>query len=179
MSDLSPERGHCYLVGFMGAGKTTVGKCLAESLGWDFVDLDEEIEKSSGMSIREIFALHGEPEFRRLEIASLAEVAGRTTAVVATGGGTFASSANREIMGRTGFSVWLNAPFDSMMGRIGTHERKNRPMIGKESDVRSLLQVRLPAYRSADMRVDVGADERPAEVAARISLSLGEERCVT
>ena len=107
-----------YLVGFMGSGKTTIGRLLAERLGWHFADLDDEIEAQQGSSIAEIFDLRGEEEFRRIETGVVrAQVRtierGRPT-VVALGGGTFAQQANFDLLENNGVSIWLDCPLETV-----------------------------------------------------------------
>jgi len=159
-----------YLTGFMGAGKTTVGSILAERLGFEFVDLDAEIERAAGCSVRELFASRGEPAFRAFEHHALATTLQRDDEVVATGGGTLTFAANRELIGSRGWIVWLNPSFDTIRGRIGALGKGDRPLFRDEQQAWELYQSRLPAYRGADATVDIGAGDQPQEVARRIEL---------
>jgi len=159
-----------FLTGFMGAGKTTVGRLLAERMGVPFVDLDPEVERQAGMSVREIFARFGEGEFRRLEREALAAALAQSDAVVATGGGTVAFEANAKLVGASGLTVFLNPPFATIAARIGGLGKLDRPLFQDEAQALALYRERLPAYRKADLTVDVGPDEDPPEVAARIAL---------
>src|SRR5512136_2261829 len=117
--EVSTHSSNIYLVGFMGSGKTSVGRRLAELLGWTFVDLDEEIEKRAGQSIPEIFRLRGEKHFRSLEREELERECRGSNTVIALGGGTFCSTENRETITRTGISVWLDAPIELLSARCG------------------------------------------------------------
>lgn len=161
-----------YLTGFMGAGKTTVGSMLAERLGWPFVDLDAEIERAAGCSVRELFATRGEPAFRALEHHALAATLTRDDLVVATGGGTLTFAANRELIGKRGWIVWLNVSFDTIRARIGALGKGDRPLFRDEQQAWELYQTRLPAYRGADATVDIGAGDQPQEIARRIELMM-------
>jgi shikimate kinase len=164
-----------FLTGFMGAGKTVVGELLAERLGVPFVDLDRVIEERAGTGIRQIFESQGEAAFRQLEREALrAMVVALPDAVVATGGGTFTFEANRKLIGENGLSVFLNPPFATIVARIGALGKIDRPLFRDETQALALYRERLPAYRRADLTVDVGPGEGPREVAARIALLIGK-----
>lgn len=164
-----------FLTGFMGAGKTTVGRHLADRLQLPFFDLDEEIERQAGRSVRAIFETQGEAEFRRLEHESLQAVCAHPRLVVATGGGTLTLEGNRELIGRSGLSVWLHPPFATLVERIGRGNRGDRPLFQDETQAWTLYRERLPTYQGCDLRIDVEASERAAEVAARIALLIREQ----
>lgn len=159
------RRRRVYLVGFMGAGKTSVGECLARELRCPFVDLDREIERDAGRTIAEIFRDDGEAVFRRLEARALRLVAGNADVVVGTGGGTLTLWENRDFIHRTGVSIWLDAPLDVMLERCRRSE--HRPLLSDRARMEALLAERLPAYRAADVRIDASA-ELPETLAARI-----------
>ncbi len=157
------------LVGFMGSGKSTVGRLLAERLGWTFVDLDEEIERRSGMSIAETFEREGEPKFRDLEHEALLDQLhlarhGRAR-IVALGGGAFADVRNREAMDVSGVSVWLECPVERMWNRVSGGS--DRPLARRWEDFERLYESRAPYYRRADFTVPAAA-EAPAEIVEAI-----------
>jgi shikimate kinase len=166
-----------FLTGFMGAGKTTVGRLLGALLGLQFVDLDDEIERRAESTIREIVEANGEPWFRRLELEALQSILGRGEAVIATGGGTMTSELGARLIRDEGLSVWLNPAFSTIVERIGTLGKTDRPLFREEAQVLALYRERLPAYRKSDLIVDVGPDEAPEQVAARIALLLRERGC--
>ena len=168
-----------YLIGFMGAGKSTVGAALARAFGWPLVDLDQVVEQRSGMTIREIFERHGEEAFRQLEHQVLLETAAGPDAVIATGGGTFTFERNRDVIRAAGVSVWLNPPFATIVGRIGALGKQDRPLFRTETEALALYRSRLDAYRRADLKADVASDEIPEEIAARIALWLRQQACAT
>ena len=162
-----------FLTGFMGAGKTAVGRLLADRLGTLFVDLDREVELRAGMSVREIFEAHGEPAFRQLEHETLRATLELPDAVVATGGGTVAFDDNARLLGAAGLTVWLNPPFSAIVERIGALGKRDRPLFRDETHAWALYRQRLPAYRAAaDLTVDVAPAESPEEVASRVALLL-------
>ena len=168
-----------YLTGFMGSGKSAAGRKLAERLGCPFVDLDSEVELRVGMTVREIFERHGEPEFRRLEQEALRATGELPDVVVATGGGTVTFEANARWIQANGVSVWLNPAFATIVTRIGGLGKQDRPLFRDEVQALALYRERLPAYRRADLTVEVGAAEQPEEIAARIELLMGGGRCAT
>jgi shikimate kinase len=157
--------GPIFLIGFMGAGKTTVGRLLAEKLGFGFIDLDEVVEAGAGMSVQAIFARLGESEFRRLEKAALERVRGEKQTVIALGGGAYISEENRAIIDRAGEAVWLDCPLEVCLARI---ERDgSRPLLAGEAEMVELLDRRRPFYTLARHRVQTG-DCSVEEAAARV-----------
>ena len=168
-----------YLTGFMGSGKTTAGRRLAERLGMPFVDLDQEVERRAEMTVREIFERQGEPSFRRLEAEALRALLAEPDLVVATGGGTMAFEANARLIQASGLSVWLNPSFATIVARIGGRGKADRPLFKDEVEALALYRERLPAYRRADLTLDIAPDEGPEEIAARLALQIAERRCAT
>ncbi len=151
------------LVGLMGAGKSTVGKRLAERLNLPFVDADHEIERAAGMSIAEIFAAHGEAAFRDGERKVIARLLGEGARILATGGGAYMNDETRAAIAARGVSVWLKADLPVLMRRV--RRRTNRPLLQSadpEAVMRGLMAARYPVYALADMTVlssDVPHDE--------------------
>jgi shikimate kinase len=135
----------------MGAGKTTVGRCLAKKLGWTFLDLDEEIERRERRAIADIFRTDGEPHFRSLERLCLRELSSLPQAIIALGGGAFISPENREIAETTGLTVWLKVSFGNTRLRVkidGT-----RPNFSDPAKARLLFDTREPTYAMAKVHV--------------------------
>jgi len=143
-----------YLVGFMGAGKTSVGRALARRLDWQPVDIDELIEQRERLPVSEIFARHGEPYFRAAEREVLTEQLPKRHVVVATGGGTFVDPANRAVINHDGASVWLDAPIERLIARIPADGR--RPLAADRVALERLYQARRAAYEHAHVRLDAG-----------------------
>jgi len=162
-----------FLTGFMGCGKTTVGRRLAQRLGVGFVDLDEEIERRAGVTVRQIFEQQGEPVFRQMEAEALRGTLALPDVVVALGGGTMAFEANAALIGANGLSVWINPAFATISSRIGGRGKADRPLFKDDVQALALYRERLPAYRRADVTMDVAPDEGPEEIAARIALLIG------
>lgn len=143
------------LVGLMGAGKTTVGRRLAEKLGLAFVDADHEIELAAGQTIPEIFAQHGETYFRDGERKVIARLLENGAQVLATGGGAYMNADTRNVIRTHGISIWLRADFDLLMRRV--RRRSNRPLLQNddpEGVMRNLIAERYPVYAEADITVD-------------------------
>jgi shikimate kinase len=159
-----------FLVGFMGSGKTTVGRLLAQRMAWKFADLDALIEQAEGVSISEIFARSGEAAFRRREqeilrrlVQEIPQAGGR---VVALGGGTFAQTANLELLQRAGaITIFLECPVDRLLMRCAL--MANRPLFRDEASFRKLYEDRLPYYRQASFTVAADHGE-PADVVHHI-----------
>jgi shikimate kinase len=143
-----------YLVGFMGAGKTSVARALARRLGWEAVDVDEVIERRERLSVSDIFALHGEAYFRAAERSVLFEQIGRPHLVVATGGGTFADTQNRAAINSDGASVWLDVPLERLIERVPADGR--RPLASDRAAFERLYHIRRTAYMQAHVRLDAG-----------------------
>ena len=160
-----------FLVGFMGSGKTTVGRRLAERLAYPFFDVDEIVEASTGRTVRQIFEAEGESAFRRREASVLQTATALERAVVATGGGTFGPSENRDRIALSGVSVFLDVPFPVILGRL-EGKSANRPLFGNPTEAFRLYSSRLELYRTADLRVTVAPGETVEEIAERVQLSL-------
>lgn len=122
-----------YLIGFMGCGKSTLGKPIARAMEYDFVDLDNYIEEQQGMSIPEIFAQKGEKIFRELENHYLCEISERDNIVISTGGGTPCFNGNMEIMNRIGTTIYLCQDVDILVSRL-RNARVKRPLIDGKTD---------------------------------------------
>jgi shikimate kinase len=143
-----------YLVGFMGAGKSTVARALAKRLHWTTEDIDERIEKRERRDIPTIFRQDGEPYFRSIEQEELIALLPVRGAVVATGGGTIVNPIAREMMLRDGAVIWLDAPFATVLERVPLDGR--RPLAADRIEMESLYNQRLMAYSRAHLRLDAG-----------------------
>lgn len=146
----------------MGVGKTTVGRALAERLGWAFEDTDALVEQAEGCAIDEIFRRSGEGRFRELEWRALNTLAGRTRLVVATGGGLFLGVVQRAFMRSHGISVWLDAPLATVAARIV--DSGSRPLWPSDDPLarRAFFERRRAVYALADLRVAARAGEADA-----------------
>lgn len=160
------------LIGMMGAGKSSVGRKLALRLGIPFVDADAEIERAAGMSIPDIFEIHGETEFRAGESRVIARLLDGGPQVLATGGGAFMNAATRARIREKGISVWLKADFEVLLRRI--KRRSDRPLL-KTADpaatLRQLIDVRYPVYAEAAITIesrDVLHEVIVGEIVARL-----------
>jgi shikimate kinase len=160
-----------YVVGFMGAGKSTVGRNLANSLGWSFFDTDAEIEAAEKVAIAEIFESRGEPEFRRIETAVIRQhvssVERGRPAVLALGGGAFSQPANRALLENNGITVWLDCPFETVQRRIA--HTTHRPLARDPKAFAALFESRRDHYRLADIHLPITSDDPDQTVATLLS----------
>jgi shikimate kinase len=143
-----------YLVGFMGAGKTTVARALAKRLDWRVEDIDERVEKRERRDIAAIFRQEGEPYFRAIEQQELIGLLPARGVVVATGGGTIVDPVTREMMLRDGAVIWLDAPFSTILERVPLDGR--RPLAADRIEMESLYNQRRMAYSRAHLRLEAG-----------------------
>jgi shikimate kinase len=160
-----------YVVGFMGAGKSTVGRHLAHHLGWNFFDTDHEIESAEKTAIADIFSTRGEPEFRRIETAVIRQhvswIERGRPAVLALGGGAFTLPDNRLLLANNGITVWLDCPFETVQHRVA--QATHRPLARDPDAFASLYQSRRDHYRLADVHVPITSDDPDLTVAAILS----------
>lgn len=170
---------HIFVTGFMGVGKSTVGRCLSRALELPFVDLDEAIERRTGETVADIFDQRGEAAFRKLEAELLGEVVEGPPAVIATGGGTVTGEENRVLMKAHGVSVWIDLPFASIARRVVGQEQAERPLFKDRGQAQTLYESRLPAYRACNLRIAVTAVDDPEKIAAGIERLLEEMPCAT
>jgi shikimate kinase len=158
-----------YLVGFMGSGKSEVGKLLADELGWPFADIDEDIEKAQGVSIAEIFDQRGEAEFRKMEHEALRkrvrEVECGRPLVLALGGGAFVDPENRKMLEERGVTMWLDCSFPRICARL--EGQTHRPLARDPEKFRQLYDDRRDTYSKAEYRIEADTDD-PAAVVAEI-----------
>ena len=165
--------GNVFLVGMMGAGKSTVGKALARRLGREFIDCDREIVERTGVPIATIFEIEGEAGFRRRESAVLAEFATRRGAVVATGGGAVLAQDNRRLMREHGTVVYLHAALDHLHER--TRHDNSRPLLARgdrRAMLAALLEARDPLYRETAHLVMESGTPSAGSLAGRIAQAL-------
>jgi shikimate kinase len=164
-----------FLVGFMGAGKSSVGMALAQRLGWPFEDLDQRIQAREKRSIEQIFRQSGESAFRDAEQAALRELLsqlGPSPRVVALGGGTIAQPVNADLLDQAEVHlVFLHAPVEELYRRC-QQEGSERPLRKDAEQFRRLYEVRLPHYRKAALRIETEGKLVEA-VAAEVAASLG------
>lgn len=163
------------LCGFMGTGKSSVGRRLAALIGYGFVDLDELIEATAGIPIAEIFATRGEPAFREMESRMVESLAERSRCVVATGGGAVVNPRNLDTLKRCGAVVTLTADIPTILARVGSGD--NRPMLrapDRVERIRALLEQRAHAYAQADITVETSTltvDQVAQEIISRLDLT--------
>lgn len=157
------------LIGFMGTGKTSIGKMLASKLGCAFVDLDHKIEDDNDMTIPEIFQKYGEAHFRALEKQAVKETTGRRGIVIATGGGTIKDTENMQLLRESGVVICLTADVDEILSR--TESKGERPVLDakdkaqgdRRAAIEKLLEERRIFYDQADYKVDT-TDWSPMQI---------------
>lgn len=161
---MSPAR--IVLVGFMGSGKSTVGKALAACLGWAFHDLDHAVERRTGLSVAALFAQRGEPAFREEERLAAEELGRLEHVVVATGGGAWVQPQTRALLRSGALTVWLHCDFETVLRRV--RPDGSRPLARNHERMRLLWREREAAYRLADLEFDTSRTP-PGELAERIA----------
>jgi shikimate kinase len=163
-----------FLVGFMGAGKSTVGRALARNLGWRFADLDEDIESREQLPIAQIFEERGEEAFRQAEAAALLrrihDVSRGVPWVVAVGGGCFTRTENVDLIQNHGVSIWLDAPLELIRARVAAHS--HRPLARDPQRFAELFEQRRADYQRADYRIGVSAGGSHAAVEEILALPI-------
>ncbi|MGV0026363.1 shikimate kinase [Phormidesmis priestleyi] len=164
-----------YLIGMMGAGKTTIGRLLAQQLDYQFFDTDTIIEQATGQSISQIFAESGEEAFRQLETKVLAELSPYTGLAIATGGGIVLKPENWGYL-RHGVVVWLEVPLDQLCQRL--QNDRSRPLLDYpetlENRLNTLLTQRQHLYTQADVKIAVQADESPTALSDRVMEAIAQ-----
>lgn len=164
---MSAGSGRIYLVGFMGAGKSTVGRALGARLNVPFVDLDEAFEALAGLTVRRAFEERGEAWFRERETELLRGTEALPDAVVALGGGTFTFPENQAAVARLGLSVFLDLPFEAIAARLGP-KAVDRPLFRSLEEARALYDARLASYRLSARILPLQGDEGVDTVVERI-----------
>ena len=163
-----------YLVGFMGSGKSTVGRMLAEHLGWPFADLDTEIEKDQRTSINEIFSTRGEEAFRQIEHEALRKCVKRVQSgrplVLSLGGGAFTRAENIALLSGNGISIWLDTTFDVVKHRV--EGASHRPLARDPVRFKELFESRREAYARADQRITLEVDDSRQALARILELPI-------
>lgn len=166
--------GRIFLVGFMGSGKTAIGRRLADRLGIPLVDVDAEIERTSGLTVRAIFETAGEAAFREREAAFLAGTDALPNAVISTGGGSWVSEPNRRTIARLGTAVYVEVPFEVIRSRLAG--KADRPLFVSDSQAAALYAEREPSYRMAPVRVPLTGHESIEESADKVLSAVYDRR---
>lgn len=172
-------RRNLVFIGLMGAGKSVIGRMVAQQLSMPFIDTDAEIERVSRMTISELFASYGEPEFRALETRVIERLLKGGPRVISTGGGAFVNERTRAVIKRGGVSLWLRADLDVLWGRVS--KRDHRPLLKTENPkqtLANLMSQRYPIYAESDLTVesrDVRKETVVNDVLAAVA-ALGEGR---
>ncbi|TDJ05884.1 MAG: shikimate kinase [Deltaproteobacteria bacterium] len=162
------KKNNIYLIGFMGAGKTTIGKFLSQKLNYNFVDLDLHIEKEQGISISEMFEKHGEKYFRDAETESLRKFSEKSNQIISTGGGIVIKDENWQIMRNRGVSVYLKSSIKTLFNRV--KHKSTRPLLNVENPfekAKELFSSRESLYEKSDIIIDREGLE-PGDVADAI-----------
>ncbi|MBU6140153.1 MAG: shikimate kinase [Proteobacteria bacterium] len=150
------------IVGLMGVGKTTIGSKLSKKLGYYFIDSDREIEDRERKTIPEIFAQNGEKYFREVEENVIEEIALRDEEIVLSiGGGGFVSEKTRKILSQKAITIWLHAPINEILRRVG--KRNNRPLLNQKNKrlvLEDLAKQRNPIYSQADLKFETAIQSR-------------------
>ncbi|MCI7767455.1 MAG: shikimate kinase [Oscillospiraceae bacterium] len=155
-----------YLCGFMGCGKSTAGRALADMMGLKFTDMDAYIEKKAGMSIPQIFAEKGEDTFRKLETESVAEL-GKAGGIIACGGGAMLKEINAKTASEYGTVVYIDVPYDVCYDRISGDTNRPIVMANTKESLEEIYKERVPLY-TAHSQITADGTGSPAEIAARI-----------
>lgn len=156
------------IIGFMGTGKTTVGKMLAQRLGFSFLDIDTEIERSQKMSISDIFAAYGEERFREIETEFIKMIKDKSHLVISTGGGVVIRDENMRMLGQNGIIVCLTAQPETIFERV--RSKKDRPLLltpNPLETIKSLLNSRQDLYKKADIEINT-SNLNPLQVVSEI-----------
>jgi shikimate kinase len=163
-----------FIIGFMGCGKTTVGRLLAEEIGWRFADIDDDIEHSQRRTVSEIFATSGEEEFRRIEHEAIQNriqsIRRGIPMVVALGGGAFTRPDNIELLQENGVTVWVDVDFEVARKRVLACER--RPLARDPERFERLYYERRPFYSQAEYHVPVHVNDSRVTLADILKLNL-------
>jgi shikimate kinase len=160
-----------YVVGFMASGKSTIGRHLAGELGWNFFDLDDEIERAEKTTIANIFDERGETEFRRIEAAILTQhvkwIERGRPSVLALGGGAFTEPKNRALLLDNGLAIWLDCPLDKLKQRVAA--ASHRPLARDPEKFAALYHARRESYALADIQIAIESDEPAVTVKTILS----------
>ena len=161
-----------YLLGFMGTGKTKIGRILAQRLSWPFLDTDEQIQQEAGLSIPEIFKLKGEKGFRQLEKACIIEISQRKRTVISLGGGAVIDPENWELISKSGITITLSYPPEIIFSRI--NKKTDRPLLDenrygeKYERIKILLKTRESFYQRADLILHMNSEVSAKHIAEAI-----------
>lgn len=163
-----------YLVGFMASGKTTIGRLLADELGWSFADLDQDIEGAEAASIAQIFDTRGEAEFRSVEKEAVrrrvGEVERGKPMVIALGGGSFTDEASQALLRENGVTIWLDCSFPRVCARV--EGSSHRPLARDPEKFQQLYEQRQTAYSRAEYRIEIDTDDPKTVVDAILKLGI-------